>query len=63
VSKRSIDEDRPTKRHGSESRVYNGDTKSRINGRSSGSTKRGPRDEFLTPWLLRSVATSEEDEV
>jgi len=48
-------EDRFSKRHDIESRVYNGDT--------SSSGIRGPEDEVQTPFLLHSSTTSEEYEV
>jgi len=51
-SERSIDEDRPTKRHGIESRVSNEDIES--------SVSRGTKDEVKIPWILRSVTTSKE---
>jgi hypothetical protein len=55
VPERSTDEDRSVKRHDIRSRVSSEDT------RSSGSRVR--EDEVQPPWLLRDVATSEEDEV
>jgi hypothetical protein len=45
-----------TKRRGIESRVSNGDTSSS----GGGSGKRGPEDEFRTPWILQRTTTLEE---
>jgi hypothetical protein len=54
VPERSTKGDRSSKRHNIRSRVSSEDT------RSSGSRVR--EDEVRSPWLLRDVVTSEEDE-